>query len=195
MNTCSLILYGMVDILFEWCGFIMAHGLRHKEGIEAVIVTYGSMSLDVIKTLVVIGGFVCTYIISSGISDYTKRHLLHLVTIIQWLILVPAVLLAIYIEYVLFKDPHDIIDLRTEAMIMFFVYAVLKFVTFFGFCQFLKNVIHDAPKVEGFFGHFGGLRYFPVNLYPGPQEGYQIPAYPLTYNLQSHYEHLPINCM
>eukprot|EP01022_Parablepharisma_sp_SALTPOND_P016621 TRINITY_DN2480_c0_g2_i2.p2 TRINITY_DN2480_c0_g2~~TRINITY_DN2480_c0_g2_i2.p2 ORF type:complete len:196 (-),score=5.54 TRINITY_DN2480_c0_g2_i2:806-1393(-) len=195
MNTCSLILYGMVDILFECFGFIMAHGGIYSDGIEAEIVTYGSMGLDIIKTLAVIAGFVCVCIVSGGISDYSKKHLLYIVTIIQWSILGPAVLLAVFILFLITKDPPEIIGIRIVAIIIFFIYAVLKFVTFFGFCEFLKNVIHDAPKVEGFFGHFGGLRYFPVNLYPGPQEGYQIPAYPLTYNLQSHYEHLPINCM
>eukprot|EP01022_Parablepharisma_sp_SALTPOND_P016613 TRINITY_DN2480_c0_g1_i1.p3 TRINITY_DN2480_c0_g1~~TRINITY_DN2480_c0_g1_i1.p3 ORF type:complete len:191 (-),score=14.75 TRINITY_DN2480_c0_g1_i1:134-706(-) len=182
MNTCSLILYGLVDILFEAFGFLIAQtgGLKVK-GIDNIsafespgdIMIYGSMILDVVKTVVVIAGFLCAGIVSGGISEQAKKHLLIVITIIQWIILVPAILMAVFIEGLLLKEPPEYIDWRAVAIVVFFMYATLKFVTFYGFCEFLKNFVHDVHKVEGLFG------YFPVNIYRQQQEPYQIPGYSL----------------
>eukprot|EP01022_Parablepharisma_sp_SALTPOND_P016623 TRINITY_DN2480_c0_g3_i1.p2 TRINITY_DN2480_c0_g3~~TRINITY_DN2480_c0_g3_i1.p2 ORF type:complete len:183 (-),score=9.97 TRINITY_DN2480_c0_g3_i1:124-672(-) len=182
MNIWTLILYGLIDLLLEFAGLVIVFELGFEVKLEEEIVSYGSIALDLLKALSVIAGFICICIISGGTSDESKKHLKLTVTIIQWTILVPAVIIAGLIIDVIIKDPPHYFDVRPLLIAIFLIYVTLKFVTFFGFCEFLKNFIHDVPRVE----EFGGFRYLPVNLYGRQQESYQFPR--MTYDLQSYTE-------
>ncbi len=174
MNACSLILYGLIDLFFEFFGFIMAHSGGLISGDSEEFIQYGSMGLDVVKAVAVIAGFICSCIASSGLSEHSKSQMITTWTIIQWIILVPAVLMAVFIESVMINAPQHDYDFRIIAILIFFIYATLKFVTFFGFCEFLKTFIREASKAD-YFPAMGGFRYLPVNMYPPKQLGEQQP--------------------
>ena len=185
MNSCSLILYGLIDLFFEFFGYIMATSGGLIDGPQAEIIAYGSMALDVIKVLAVIAGFICSCIASGGLNEQSKAQMESAVNICQWIILTPAVLMAVFIEAAMINAPQHTYDLRIIGIIIFFIYATLKFVTFYGFCEFLKNFIKDAPKAD-FYGQ--QFRYVPLSMHPGPMEQPQqqtqyISGYPTIGNI------------
>ena len=161
MNSVSLILFGILDIILELFGLIMCISQGDWDLKDSALVFISSIILDIAKFLFVIFGFIVACCAEKGTTEDAKKKLLGIISLVEMIIILPAVASAVYIIVLILKTPSQYFDFRILYATIFLVYAVLKFASFYGFSELLKAFVKDSPKVA--YEH-----YFPVRSGPYP---------------------------
>ena len=138
----SLFMFGLLELALEVIGFSLAHGFAKG---DLALAAAGSELLDVIKAIFAINGLVCAACISSTFINQYKSVILLYLSISEIIISLVSIGFAAYILNLLNSGSAPYI-LPFLEMTIFFIYALLKLVTFFGFCESLKAYFEQKSE-------------------------------------------------
>ncbi len=174
MGSLPVTLFGLLDLFLEIVGVLMCinEGDWFEDG--NAIALYSSLALDVLKFVGVIVGFVIAcWADSKKMTPEDKRMTLTGIGIVETAIGILGGFAAIYISALIMQSPVHNYDFRALYLILFLGYALLKFTSFFGFAEFLKIFVRDAPSFMLTY-RYDVLQHAPIFSMPNPLRPYQL---------------------
>lgn len=142
-NRTMLVTFGIMDILLEICG-IWLICLSDPHNTMGLIIGYGSIGIDIVKTVCVLIGFcVCCCVSSEGATEGFKVGFGSVITVLEAIIIIVSTFLFIFI--VIEINPNSDVWVY---MFFPFCYSVGKAATILGYLESLRNCVNEARIIE-----------------------------------------------